>query len=230
MTHQKSKYVSATAKLSLLTMALMSSPFAMAQRDNTGWYGGANIGRSGATIDETRITSGLLSKVERDRGYKIFGGYQFNKYFAAEAGYLELGKFGFTTNTVPLGTGTLNASIKLKGLNLDAVGTLPITEKFSVFGRLGVAHTQANDAFVGTGAVNVLIPNPSARNTNLKIGLGLQYALTDALMLRTEIERYRIDDAVGNKGDVDLVSVGLVYRYSAPEPDRRVDIEVTGKR
>jgi OOP family OmpA-OmpF porin len=32
------------------------------------------------------------------------------------------------------------------------------------------------------------------------------------------MERYRIDDAVGNKGDIDLVSVGLVYRFGARTP------------
>jgi OOP family OmpA-OmpF porin len=31
--------------------------------------------------------------------------------------------------------------------------------------------------------------------------------------MRLEAERYRINDAVGNKGDVDLFSVGLVYRF-----------------
>jgi OOP family OmpA-OmpF porin len=201
----------------------MAATCAMA--DNAGWYGGANLGQSQATIDDARITSGLLAngltagginKINRDLGFKVFGGYQYNKYFAVEGGYFDLGQFGFNTSTVP--AGTLSGDIKLKGLNLDAVGILPITEKFSVFGRIGVTHTQANDSFVGTGAVNVLNPNPNSRDTNLKVGLGLQYALTDSLTLRSEIERYRIDDAVGNKGDVDLVSVGLVYRFGAKTP------------
>jgi OOP family OmpA-OmpF porin len=201
----------------------MAATCAMA--DNTGWYGGANLGQSQATIDDARITSGLLANgltaggindINRDLGFKVFGGYQYNKYFAVEGGYFDLGQFGFNTSTIP--AGTLSGDIKLKGLNLDAVGILPITEKFSVFGRIGVTHTQANDSFVGTGAVNVLNPNPNSRETNLKVGLGLQYALTDSLTLRSEIERYRIDDAVGNKGDVDLVSVGLVYRFGAKTP------------
>jgi OOP family OmpA-OmpF porin len=33
--------------------------------------------------------------------------------------------------------------------------------------------------------------------------------------MRAEAERYRINDAVGSKGDIDLLSVGLVYRFSA---------------
>ncbi|MDD4943434.1 MAG: outer membrane beta-barrel protein [Rhodoferax sp.] len=225
MTHHTCTMVASTAKLSLLTLALMAAPWAMAQAATPGWYMGANIGQSQATIDEARITSGLLSNglvagpinpTDRDRSFRLLGGYQFNRNFAVEGGYFDLGQFGFTTPTTPLGT--LNGSIRLKGVNLDALGILPITDKFSAFGRLGLTHTQASDTFVGTGAVNVLNPNPSTRGTNLKVGLGLQYALTDALSLRTEIERYRIDDAVGNKGDVDVVSVGLVYRFGAPAP------------
>jgi len=156
-----------------------------------------------------------------DRGYKLFGGYQVNKYLAVEAGYFDLGRFGFVANTNP--AGTLSGDIKVRGINLDAVGTLPITEKFSAFGRLGVTYADTNGAFAGTGAVNVLDPSPSARDTNLKVGLGVQYAFTEALSLRAEIERYRINDAVGNKGDVDLASIGLVYRFGGktPTPWRR---------
>ena len=33
--------------------------------------------------------------------------------------------------------------------------------------------------------------------------------------MRAEFERYRINDAVGNKGDIDMASVGLVYRFGA---------------
>lgn len=223
MTLKNFKHGRATGQLSLLTLALMATPFAMA--DNLGWYGGANIGQSTANIDEARITSGLLGSGlvagpfnldERDGAYKIFGGYQFNPYFSVEAGYFDLGRFGFSTTTTP--AGTLSGDIKIKGLNLDLVGTLPMTDKFSAFGRIGVTHARAQDSFVGSGAVNVLNPNPSSRDTNLKVGLGLQYAFTDALSLRAEIERYRIDDAVGNRGDVDMASLGLVYRFGGKTP------------
>lgn len=223
MTLISSKFVSTTGKLSLLTLALMAAPLAMAQ--DAGWYAGGNIGQSDVNIDDARITSGLLGSGlvagpindnQRDLGFKLFGGYQYNKYFSVEAGYFDLGRFGFSTTTTP--AGTLNGDIRLKGLNLDAVGTLPITEKFSAIGRIGVAYARAKDHFAGTGAVNVLDPNPSSRDTNLKVGLGVQYAFTDALSVRAEIERYRINDAVGNKGDVDLASVGLVYRFGGKTP------------
>ena len=216
--------------LGLVALAAIAGPPAMA--DDTGWYGGLNIGQSRAKIDDAKITSTLLgaglnttsiTDDNHDTGYKLFGGYRFNRNFALEGGYFDLGKFGFTSTTVP--AGTLNGEIKLRGLNLDAVGILPITEKFSAFGRVGANYAEAKDSFSGTGAVNVIRPSPSKSDLNYKFGAGLQYDFTQSLGMRLEAERYRINDAVGNKGDVDLVSVGLIYRFGAttPAPAPRVE-------
>ena len=209
--------------LGLAALALIASPIAVAA--DTGLYGGINIGQSRSKIDDAKITRSLLQggfattsiiDDDRDTGYKIYGGYRFNKNFALEGGYFDLGKFGFRAATVP--PGTLSGTIKLRGLNLDAVGILPIAEKFSAFGRVGVNYAEARDTFTGTGFVNVLTPNPSKRDTNYKMGLGLQYDFTESFGMRVEAERYRINDAVGNKGDVDLISVGLVYRFGGKTP------------
>lgn len=212
-----------SARLSLVTLAVIASCAALA--DDSAWYIGGNVGPSKAVIDNERITNTLMGQGassvsivddNRDRGFKIYGGYQVNKYFALEGGYFDLGRFSFDATTVP--AGTLNGSIKLRGVNLDLVGTVPITERFSAFGRIGANYAQARDSFSSTGAVHVLNPNPTKRDTNLKVGLGVQYAFTDSLAMRAEVERYRINDAVGNKGDVDLVSVGLVYKFGAKTP------------
>ena len=214
--------------LGLAALAVATVPCAQAQdlAPDTGWYGGISAGRSAATIDDGRITSELLgaglatsgiTNQDRSSGYKIFGGYQINRVMSVEGGYFDLGKFGFTAKTVP--PGTLTGDIKLHGLNLDLVGKFPITEKFSLLGRVGLNYADAQDHFAGTGAVNVTNPNPHKRDTNYKFGLGLGYDFTEALGMRLEAERYRVNDAVGHKGHVDLVTLGLVYRFgSAPPP------------
>lgn len=217
------KLAKASGTLALAALAAIASPLKAA--DDSGWYGGINVGQSKAKIDDARITSGLLgggltttsiTDDDRDVGYKVFGGYKFNRFLAIEGGYFDLGKFSFTATTVPLGT--FSGNIKLKGLNLDAVGILPITERFSAFGRAGVNYAEAKDSFSSTGSVNVLNPNPSKRDTNYKYGAGLQFDFTRSFGMRFEAERYRVNDAVGNKGDVDLVSLGLVYRFGATAP------------
>src|SRR5450759_5410742 len=150
--------------LGLVGCAVMNSPFAVAA--DSGWLAGVNIGQSRAKIDDSRIAANLLgsgftttSMVDdnRDTRYKIFAGYTFNKNFSLEGGYFNVGQFGYTATTNP--PGTLSGKIKLQGFNLDAVGILPITEKLSAFGRLGLQYSQARDNFAGTGAVAVSNPN-----------------------------------------------------------------------
>ncbi|MDP3857822.1 MAG: outer membrane beta-barrel protein [Stagnimonas sp.] len=218
-----------TGRLGLLALASFASPAALA--GDSGWYLGGNAGLAQASIDDQGITAGLLGNGftttgirddESDLGFKLFGGYQLNRHFALEAGYFNLGEFDFTATTVP--AGTLAGRIKLSGLNLDAVGRLPFTERFSAFGRAGVNYAEAKDRFTGTGAVNVVQPKRDKRDANYKFGLGLQYELTERLGLRAEAERYRIDDAVGSKGDVDLLSLGLVYRFFGASPATAVAV------
>ncbi|WP_457335603.1 OmpA family protein [Rhizobacter sp. P5_C2] len=184
------------------------------------FYGGASLGQSRAKIDEERIGAGLanagltmtsMTRDERGTGYKVFGGYQLNRNVAIEGGYFNLGKFGFSSTTTP--AGTLNGQIKLQGLNLDLVGTLPLVGGLSAIGRVGAQYVSARDTFSGGGAVAVLNQNPSKRAANYKFGAGLQYEFSPALLVRAEAERYRINDAVGNHGDVDLLSVSLVIPF-----------------
>ena len=225
MRPSEQKTLAKSLVMSLLGCAAMSSQFAAAA-DDTFWYLGGNIGQSRAKIDDARIASQLtginlppssISDDKSDTGYKLFGGYQFNKNLAVEGGYFDLGQFGFTAITVP--AGTLSGNIKLKGLNLDAVGKLPLADKFSVFGRLGLQYAQAKDTFSSSGAVPPPTnPSPSKNALNYKAGVGVQYDFNRSMGMRIEAERYRVDDAVGNKADINLVSVGLVYRFGKKTP------------
>jgi len=209
----------------LTALAVTLSPAAFA--DDAGWYAGFNAGQSRAKIDDSRIAGGLLgegftsssiSNEDRHFGYKVFGGYEFNRYFALEGGYVDLGQFGFTADTIP--AGRLRGQIKIKGVNFDAVGSVPIGDNFSLFARVGLNYADAKDTFSGTGSVAVINPSPSKSAPDYKFGFGAQYDFTRTFGMRVEAERYRINDAVGNKGDVDLYSAGLVFKFgrAAPAP------------
>ncbi len=213
--------IRAAKSASFLLLATFVSPL-MAQSDyhSSGWYLGGNIGISTANVDEQKITQNLTNysytDEENDLGYKLFGGYQFNRYFALESGYFNLGKFDYVLSTP---TGTVNGNIKIMGVNLDAVAILPITENFSAFGRVGANYAETRDTFNTTGDFYFIDYNPNVRDLNYKFGAGLQYALSDTLGVRIEAERYRINDAVGNDGDIDLFSVGLTYRFGGTKEE-----------
>ena len=219
------KLVRTVGALGLVGFAAVSGQAALAAE--SGWYGGLSIGQSKGWISHDRIATQVGVPVtgisfddeDTDVGYKLLGGYKFNKHFAVEGGYFNLGQFGFTASYAPASSFT--GSMKLQGVNLDALGILPLTEKFSAFGRLGVIYAEAKDTFTGTGAgagVAASAPNPKKSDTNYKYGVGLQYDFTRALSMRGEWERYRVNDAVGNTGDIDMVSVGLVYMFGTSEP------------
>jgi len=205
--------------VALATLGALGASPSFAQNDSY-YYGGLSIGQSRAKIDEEKIAARLIGagltttavrRDARDTGYKLFGGYQFNRYFALEGGYFDLGRFNFTADTAP--AGSLEGQLRLRGLNLDLVGTLPLGERLSALGRVGAASTKTSDTFSGTGAVHVLDAHPSQRATSLKVGAGLQYAFSPYLIMRGEAERYRVKDATGGNGHVNLVSVSLVFPF-----------------
>ena len=218
-----SKLAIATGALGLAGLTLMTSPLASA--DDKGWYGGVNLGQSSTRIDNQGISNGLhgegitttsIHDDDRDFGYKLFGGYQFNRHVALEGGYFDLGRFGFDANTTS--GGTLKGNIRLKGLNTDLVGIFPITERFSALARLGLIYADGQDTFSGSGGLVTHDGHRSAYDFNVKVGVGVQYAVSPSVGLRAEAERYRVDDGVGDRGDVDLLSVGLVYRFGKVAP------------
>ena len=221
MTVKKSPAIS--RKLSLVAFAVLgtvASSCVLAQDSTTGPYIGANIGATRAKFNNDSANSALTgqgltvtSRTEDNssNGYKLFGGYQLNRNFAVEGGYFDLGRFNYGINTSPLGT--FASDTRVRGLNLDLVGLLPVTDQFSVFGRVGAAYAQSRGSFTRTGALPLNNASTSRNDTNLKLGLGLQYAITEALAVRAEVERYRISDPVRNRGHIDMASIGLVYRF-----------------
>ena len=101
---------------------------------------------------------------------------------------------------------------------LDAVLHMPFTPKFSAFLRAGAAYTQSRGAFEGTGLVNVTNPNALDDSVDYKFGAGLEYMFTRRFGMRLEGERYHVDDSVDNKGDIDMYSAGVLFRFGAPPP------------
>lgn len=216
--------------LSVLTCAMLTIQLAQAEETfinpdwaNSAWYIGAGVGRSRASIDQQRLRDSLtangatvtsFSTDERDTGYKLFVGKQLNRYLALELGYFDLGKFNFNSTTS--GNGVLNGEAGFRGANLDLLAQLPLSERWSLLGRVGANYAKSSTHFTGNRLAAVTDRDPSERKFNAKAGLGLEYKLSEALALRGEVERYRVNDAVHNRGDVDLLSVSLVYKLGRP--------------
>ena len=165
-------------------------------------YLGGSIGQS--DIDD-QITTGLItggSVDGKDSAFKIFGGYMFNRHFGLEATYVDLGEVRYSGNF--FGLPVSGGRLAVTGLNISALGALPIGERFSVFGKIGLFMWEA-EASDTTGGVPF-----SARQdgTDPSFGIGLGYQFTRNLGVRAEWEMFTTDDAESS-----LVTVGLLWRF-----------------
>jgi OOP family OmpA-OmpF porin len=129
---------------------------------------------------------------DRQRTYKLFGGYEFDQNWALEAGYTDLGKTGFY---VQQDNGLVHTDMKSRNAYVAGKYTAPLTERSSVYGKLGLAHTERSLAgyqgvpFIGS-------------DNGLYAAVGLQSRLTDKVSVYAEYERYGEARANGPKSGV----------------------------
>ena len=220
----KNRHALRVLGLATFGAALAAPVFA---QDASYTYGGVSAGQSRTDVDAAGLTAGLLPGVtalssntdNKDTAFKVFGGYQFNRNIALEGGYFYLGKNSFNAATFP--PGTLSGNNKVQGVNLDLVATLPLSERFSALARLGVQQAWTKSSFSGTGAGAGVAGSSKRNDTNGKYGLGVQYEISPAMLLRGEVERYRIKNTVGQRNNVDVVSMSLVFPLGRA-PERRM--------
>jgi len=197
------------AALALAGAAALTLPsIGMAQSmsgPDSGWLVGGSVGQSKIKVD----CSGL-SCDDTDTAFRIFGGYNFNKHFGVELGYADLGKVTFTGVIPPLGT--VNGDITAKAFDLMAVGTLPIGDKFGVYGKLGMYR--ADSDFHATSSV-AGTASASDTNTDITYAIGAQYNFNKNLGIRAEWQQYKKvgGDNTGGDGDVDVMSIGVVWHF-----------------
>lgn len=213
-------------RLALASLVACSTPLALAQDVTPHNYWGASIGASNADSDGSNLGSVLppgvgissFSSDDKDQAYRLFGGHQFNRYLALEGGYFHLGRFRFDGTTAP--AGAVNGKARVQGFNLDVVGTLPISERFSLMGRVGAQYAQSKASYTGTGAAAGVAGSATSKGTNGKVGLGVQYALTPAVWIRGEVERYRVKAVAGQGKHVDTAMLSVVFPFGRTAPMR----------
>lgn len=187
--------------ISFVTVAALSAPAFGAQfgkPGESGFYGGAGLGRTDSEVNATGVNGD-----DKDNAWKLFGGYQINRYLGVELGYHDLGR---ASAVGPGGSATFDSTAWTASL----VGSLPITQQFAGFAKVGVARTETDGAGVLGGAATV----SNDRNTDATYGLGLRYDFTKAFGVRGEWERFRSGGGLGGgKSDIDVFTVSGVVRF-----------------
>jgi OOP family OmpA-OmpF porin len=199
---------------------------AQLQPQERGFYAGGATGQSWTSMDadELRrdltaagVTAGDIDKDESGTAWKAMVGYQFNRHFAAELAYLKLADFSVS---MPLTRGAFNGTGSAKWepkdtFTLSALGILPLANRFSAFGKLGLYSNKLTQTITASAGGVSASESESARTTGLVWGLGLAYDLTRPFTIRVEWERLEKvgDEDKTGEGPLNFLSVGAVYRF-----------------
>jgi len=191
----------------IATFGLAAAAFALpaAAQMNTGaLYAGLSIGQSKfSDACEGSVPAGFtVTCDDKDTAWRIFGGYQFHPNIGVEIGYADLGRAQATVSS-----GGLSATAKVEATAFDAVavGSWPINQAFSLYGKLGLYHGEAKLTASGTGGSS----SDKDTGSDLTYGLGARYDFNRNIGVRAEWQRY--NDFSGS--DIDVLSVGLLYRF-----------------
>ncbi|NDU86081.1 MAG: porin family protein [Ferrovum sp.] len=157
----------------------------------------------GATLGESNTTNGSNTAAWNNSSYNgVYGGlvgYQFNQNFAVEGAYTGAGKFG---------NNTVNGKSDI--LTLDAVGLIPFSSNFSLYGKLGMGSAT-------TKSVNSNTPGYSgATRSAVTYGVGIQMEATRNISARLGYDSYRsaINTPAGSGNfDSNVFSVGALYHF-----------------
>ncbi|HEY1043616.1 MAG TPA: outer membrane beta-barrel protein [Telluria sp.] len=174
--------------IALIATAFAAPAFAA---DN---YVSASVGRA-----KHKLEADGAKLSEKDTSFKAAVGHNFAPGVGVELGYVNFGE----TSVSAAGA---SASAKPKSVYAAVVGELPVAEKVSVLGKLGVARTKTDIS----ATVGGITQRADEKDTSAVIGVGAAYAFTDAVKLVAEYENFgKVARGEGDSLKVDQVSVGL---------------------
>jgi len=165
---------------------------ANAQAQSVGAYAGAGAGQSEAWAYNC---DPLPQCKKKGTAYKFFGGWQFHRNFALEAGYTDLGQVSSSN------PGTFDQTVKLKLSEATLVGLIHGSDRASLFGKIGAYYGRTTATTTQSGTTTVV----KKSNGNATIAGGVQFFVTRNIGIRAEGQRY-LKVGGGNLGDSDYTA------------------------
>ncbi len=132
-------------------------------------------------------------------GFGLLGGYAFDENLAIEAEQSNLGGFNFT-----------DSAWKGSSLALKGVGSYPLNQKFSFFGKLGISRSTlegtAKPGYNYQGAAKV-------NNIGLTGGLGGRYNFNKVMGIRLGIDSLPVGDSALGTSRASMTYVDGIYKF-----------------
>ena len=147
-------------------------------------------------------------------GYKLNAGYRFNEWLGAEIGVVDLGeaKYDYRVSSPAL---DLTALYRTKAVTLAGVASMPVAPSVALFGKLGVAFTEATNDLAARASGLRASASAKTRKNNLYAGVGAEYRVNATLSMIGEYEYFGAvgDEANTGRARAQLLSVGVRYSF-----------------
>lgn len=188
---------------------------------NAGPYFGLSAGVSKADISKSTYDVLLAEDISRsslDDSDTALGaqiGYRWGKYVAAELGYVDLGEAWYRANVAGT-TGSVSVRHVSSGPTLGILGLVPVSEKFDLYGKLGLFYSDVRIRVAGEDADGQILVSEEvkAHSKDAYAGIGAAWNINKKFALRVEYQRFLDvgDSHRTGESDVDLITVGVLFQ------------------
>jgi len=214
----------ALISVGLLMMMTINNTAQAQDVGRKGFYMGVGLGKTDTSLSANEFGTELVNlgysvsnvSIDEDSfGYKLFLGYMINQYVGAQLAWLDLGQLEsqFTALVPPNQIDDLlRASTNLlpgrgKGVLADVVLQYPFSDRFAVYGTLGLFLTEPETTQRvqggGTGSAS-----RSERGDDFAASIGLSMSFGSMAIAKIGYERYDID---GVTTDFPMASVQFYF-------------------
>jgi OOP family OmpA-OmpF porin len=166
---------------------------------------GYGIYKEDSDLTETLFVNGSTS--DNNYGIRIYGGFQFNDWFALEAGFVDMSHIRYTT---PNG----NIDVEPDGYHIKAIASFPISRDRNGFTGpfISVGAWRWDAEIVPDATVTAALPavvKSRVHDTDATASLGVMFR-SKTTAVRLEYERFRTQ-ILQTTTDFDLISINLVF-------------------
>lgn len=147
---------------------------------------------------------------EDKTGFALAFGQALDANWGYEVGYVNFGKISDSA-TDPVTGDYVSSSLQSQAVYATGVGTLPINESFSAFGKLGLAVINSKASGDYKFGSESWSGSATETKTNLMVGLGLAYNFTKEMAATVEYNYY--GKVIEGKINLSTLTVGLKYGF-----------------
>lgn len=179
----------------LIAAGLLSSAAAQAE----GTYVNVGVGRSEYKLD---------GDSENKTAISLAFGQSLGDNWGYEVGYLN---FGNLSDSMSDGVETVSMKLRVQSIYAAAVGTLPVSDSFSLFAKAGLAVNRAKASAAYTDGIVTESESESETKVGPMVGVGFAYNFTKQVAATAEYRYFH--EVIDGGVKASALTAGIRYSF-----------------